>query len=64
MRQGSLVKLPESEFWWSKKVGVVTEVRDALFHNGEDWVKHQECKVEFGSDFVWFQTRHLKKINN
>lgn len=62
MRQGSLVKLPESKFWWSKKVGIVTETRNSLFFNSEDWVQKEESKIEFGTEFVWFQTQHLKVV--
>ena len=62
MKQGSLVKLPESKFWGSNKVGIVTETRNGLFFNSEDWVQKEESKIEFGSDFVWFQTQQVKVV--
>lgn len=63
MKQGSLVKLPESKFWWSNKVGIVTETRLGLFFNKVDWVKHQECKVELEANYVWFKTNGLEVIS-
>ena len=63
MRQGSLVKLPESKFWWSKKVGIVTETRFIRAFKRADVPPIKESKVEFGSNFVWFKNRSLEIIS-
>lgn len=63
MKVGSLVRLPVSSFWWSAKIGVVSKVRNGFFFNIEDWVQKEECKVEFGENFVWFQTENVEFLN-
>jgi hypothetical protein len=31
-------------------------------HKGEHVVK-EECKVDFGDDFIWYQSRNVEVIN-
>lgn len=54
MKVGDLVRLPNGHFWWNNRVGVISQVRMGGFSNdkGEHVVK-EECKVEFGDDFIW-----------
>ena len=63
MKIGKLVRLPISDFWWSNKIGIVSEIRDGSFFNSEEWVQKEECKVEFGENFVWFTTQHLRSAD-
>jgi len=64
VKAGSLVKMPTGRFWWNNRVGVVTEVRMGGFsnHKGEHIVK-EECKVEFGDDFIWYQSRNVEVVS-
>jgi len=64
VKAGSLVKMPTGRFWWNNRVGVVTEVRMGGFsnHKGEHVVK-EECKVEFGDNFIWYQSKNVELVN-
>ena len=55
MKVGSLVKLPEGHFWWNGKIGIICETRMGGFTDcmGKD-VQREECKVEFGENFIWY----------
>ena len=64
MKTGSLVKMPEGYFWWNNRVGVVTEVRMGGFSNSDgEHVTREECRIDFGDDFIWYQSRNVEVIS-
>jgi len=64
VRVGNLVRLPQGYFWWNNRVGVVSQVRMGGFsnHKGEH-VEQEECKVEFGDNFIWYQSRNVEVVS-
>ena len=65
MKVGNLVKLPAGRFWWNGKIGIVSETRIGNFIDcmGKGLQK-QECKIEFGEDFIWYWDAEKMELLN